>query len=379
MNLFKLMTINNYGRTREVLFTSSLSYLLDPSRDHGLSDTFLKKFLEQLRITTTKEVEVSSEKYLGKEVGNIDIFIETETDIVGIEAKIWDDSAVNNSKNNEAQLERYCKALKALSEKNKNWTLVFLIPYKDAPKCVEEFEKIKKQYPENVKLLVWKWKDEGEKNNRDKYYLEYSIFEMIENIITNYPIDTQDRVVWLLESLVEYIPNFVDEEKKYESRFPTKEDLETNCSDLWQNLIEPFCTNLNKNVNSTHTTIGFSYGHGNKKASHKEQHGNTLFRIRTAKDYYYDMKDKEKNYPDALEIEIWEDIYNKIKDDDDWKQWLSKIGNPPLDIDEHINEKKREKIMLLRIEEGKITKEQVKNFEEIMKRGFEETINQNLC
>jgi len=370
MNLFELMTMNNHGRMREVLLTSSLSYLLNPKLDHGLNNIFLKKLLEQLSITTPKEVKVISEEDLGN--GKIDIFIETETDFIGIEAKIWDDSAVNNSKKNEGQLERYCKAL---SEKNKNWTLIFLIPYKGASQCLNVFEKAKKQYPGNVKLSVWKWKNESEKKSRGQYYLEYSILEMIDDIIKDFTIN--DRVSWLLESLVEYIPEFAAYKEKYDSRFPTKEDLKKKCSNLWENLIEPFYTNLNGRINRIHTTIGFPYGPRNEGDKH-QKHDNTLFRIRTTKDYYYDEKDKEKNYPDTLEIEIWEDVFNKIKDDADWKQWLSKISNRQLKRSKHIDEKKNEKIMLLRIKEGKVEKEQVEKFEEIMKRGFEKTMKNDL-
>jgi len=382
MNLFELMTLNKHGRMKEVLFTSSLSYLLNPEFDHGFGDFFVRKFLEQIGITTTKVIEkVSWEerlKHLIEDVGRIDIFIETDAKIIGVEAKIWDDSAINNSKNDDAQLERYCKALKALSaEKNKKWMLVFLIPYKDAPKCIEEFKKISEYGTEYVKILVWNPNEKSDSSEYDNYYIKGSMHDLIKKIRINPPIDIQDRTSWLLESLDEYIIEFVAE-KKSESRFPTKEDLKTNCPDLWKNLIEPFCTYLKRNVNSVHTTIGFPYGREGEKAIHPK-YNNTLFRIRTTKKYYSDVNDKDKNYPDALEIEIWDEVFDLMKDD--LKRWLSKIsgisGCQPRES-KHIDEKEEMSIMLLKIEKGEIEEEQVKEFEDIMKRGFKEDLKKLL-
>jgi len=373
MNLFELMTINNYGRTKEVLFTSSLSYLLNPLCDHGLQDIFLKKFLEPLSINATKEVKVFSEHDFGKGVGNIDIYIETEENIIGIEAKIWDDSAVNNSKNNDAQLERYCNALKKISEskKEKKWVLVFLIPYKDAPICIEEFEKIIKEFGNNINLLTWIYSDE-EGSQYDSFYLKQSVYEMIESILQDSTIDNSDRTSWLLKSMYNYIPNFKEQEKS-KSRFPSRKDLERKCPELMNNLINPFCETLNVRINPMHTTIGFPYG----TPPDKSEFGNTLFRIRTTKSYYKNIDDKEKNFPDTLGIEIWYKIYEKIKTNPNWKSWLNEIGNPNLKPEKHINEKGEGDIMLLEIEKNrKISKENVEKFNDIMKRGFEETINQ---
>jgi hypothetical protein len=377
MNLIELMNLNNYGRTREVLFTSLLSYLLNPQNDHGLGDIFLKELLKKQGIEPTKEIKVIPEKNLGKSDGNIDIYIETEKNIVGIEAKIWDDSAINNSKNNEEQLKRYCESLKALSTKEKKgWTLVFLIPYKDAPKCIEEFDKVKEDNSEHIKLLVWR-KDEGEKySENENYYIKNSIYEIIENIITNPLIDIQDRTSWLLKSLIESIPKYVDEEKS-ESRFPTKEDLKNLPNNWWKNLMEPFCDTLNRNVNSVHTTIGFPYGRENEKATHPN-YKNTLFRIRTTKKYYSKVEDKEKYYPDALEIEIWEKVYEIIKED--LENWLKnpEISEYLFKKSKHIEEKPKEEIMLLQIKKGKINSTQVKDFEIIMKKGFKKLLEKTL-
>jgi hypothetical protein len=44
MNLFELMSLNKHGDYQEVLFTSALSYLLDPKEDHGLSDRCMDIF-----------------------------------------------------------------------------------------------------------------------------------------------------------------------------------------------------------------------------------------------------------------------------------------------------------------------------------------------
>jgi len=370
------MTKNNHGSTREVLFTSSLSYLLNPSCDHGLGDIFLKKFLEQLGIPSAKKVKyvtVNSEYPLGKSYGNIDIFIETDAIIIGVEAKIWDNSAVNNSKNNDAQLNRYSKALKRLSvEKKKNWMLVFLIPYKDAPKCIEEFEKIREYGTEHVKLLVWYPDEKNNKSEYDEFYIKNSIYEIIKSIISNPLIDIQDRTSWLLKSLIESIPEFAEKEIS-ESRFPTKDDLKNNCSNLWKNLIEPFCKVLKGKVNPRHTSIGFPYG----TPPDKSEHGNTLFRIRTTQSYYKNISDKKDNLLDSLQIEIWEDVYKKIKDWEDWNKWLKDLSLSNQDIinGTHLDEKGNEKIKLLIISsEKKMDKEKVEKFNEIMKKGFNEIL-----
>ena len=370
MNLFELMTINNYGRIKEVLFTSSLSYLLNPSHDHGLEDIFLKKFLEQLQIESIEELKISSEESLEAGVGKIDIYLDTKTVIIGIEAKIWDDSAVNNSKNNEAQLKRYCKAL---SEKKKKWMLIFLIPYKDAPICIEEFEKIKDEFSKNIKLMTWYKDADGKIGKNENFYLRSSVYEIIKSIIMDSTIDITDRTLWILKSMYNYIPKFINQEKTA-SRFPSRKDLEEKCPDLMKNLIAPFCKTFKVGINPLHTTIGFPYG----TPPDKSEFGNTLFRIRTTKCYYKNIDEKEKNYPDTLGIEIWLKIYDIITTYPEWTNWLEQIGNPNISQGKHINEKNEGDIMLLEIEKNiQITPDQISEFNKIMKRGFKETIDQN--
>jgi len=36
MNILRILTLNKHGDFEEVLFSSTLSYLLDPKQDHGL-------------------------------------------------------------------------------------------------------------------------------------------------------------------------------------------------------------------------------------------------------------------------------------------------------------------------------------------------------
>jgi hypothetical protein len=369
MNLFELMTLNNYGRTKEVLFTSALSYFLNPDSDHGLGGIFLKKLLDQLKIKEPKGLTIDSEKNLGKDnlgkdIGKIDIYIEDENNIVGIEAKIWDDSAINNSKNNEEQLVRYCTGLEniALAKKNINWTLIFLIPYESAPTCIEEFEKIKKLHPKNVKLLTWaKIPSTVIKDD----YLQESIQDMLESIITNNIFDIQNRTAWILKSMYEYIPKFVKEEKS-QNRFPSRDEL-TKRPDVWK-LIEPFIFNSGARIDSRHTTIGFPYG----TPPAKSEYGNTLYRIRTTKDYYPTIADKEINYPENLEIEIWPEVYDLIKGDKEWKTLLTDWDNgDTLPKDFHINGKDDEEIVLLSIPTTtKIDAKDVTTFNKIMRKGF---------
>jgi hypothetical protein len=377
MNLFELMTLNNYGKTKEVLFTSTLSYLLNPGSDHGLGDIFLKKLLAQLEINDFKLVKISSEKNLGQNIGTIDIYIEIVDNkgidnIIGIEAKIWDDSANNKNIKGEAQLVRYCKAIKAKAGTNNNWTLVFLIPYESAPTCIEEFEKIK-EYQKNVKLLTWA-KIPTPNTNDD--YLKESIQDILETIIKDNTIDIQDRTAWILKSIYDYIPKFVREEKT-QNRFPSRDDLKTNCHD-WCNLLNPFIDKSGAKIHPLHTTIGIPYG----TPPAKSEYGNTLFKIRTTKKYYENIAEKKNNYPDKLEIEIWPEVYNEIitKHNSEWITLLDKWKPNKLIDSIHINAEKDEPVKLLVIELSsniKIVKKDVDSFKRLLREGFEEVLKKN--
>ena len=222
-------------------------------------------------------------------------------------------------------------------------------------------------------MLTWNYSNE-ESSKNEVFYLEQSVSEMIKTILTDSTINILDRTHWILESMYHYIPKFIKQEKT-KSRFPSRIDLEKNCPELYNNLMNQFCETLNVRINPLHTTIGFPYG----TPPDISEFGNTLFRIRTTKCYYKNIDDKEKYYPDTLGIEIWSKVFDKIKSNPNWKSWLNEIGNPNLKPEKHINEKGEGDIVLLEIDKDRtISKEQVERFNDIMKRGFEETINQKL-
>jgi hypothetical protein len=390
MNLFELMSLNKHGDYREVLFTSALSYLLNPSNDHGLSDVFLKKILKQLfpdleHVDLTPTVVTSEEKMENN--ARIDIFIDCKDNnhFVGIEAKIWDSSAENTDKNNKQQLIRYCEHL-CKTYKNKSWMLVFLIPNEYSKKCIKEFKDVEKDYPGKVKLLTWRkiLKNEDIDIAIINSFLDNPISTIIEDVLLEYftCMDTKKTLLpntyWLLESLYKILPEIVNQIPPSDKRFPSREDLEV--LSVWK-YMKTFVQLPNFNsINPANTTMGFSYGEKEEKA--KSKYGNTLFRIRTTKKYYKNIAGKANNYPDKLEIEIWPEVYDKIKDNPDWigllKNWgvISVKDINGKDI-KHIGSKKGKepKVVLLSINtEKEITEKEiiddVSTFNDLMKKGF---------
>ncbi len=48
MNLLRIVTLNKHGDFEEVLFSSILSYILDPRQDHGLKSRFLELIVREV-------------------------------------------------------------------------------------------------------------------------------------------------------------------------------------------------------------------------------------------------------------------------------------------------------------------------------------------
>jgi hypothetical protein len=86
MNIFKELAYGN-GSVKENSVNAFLAYLLNPNKDHGLNDAFLKSFLGNLtdeikkNIFKFKDDESEEEKYLipdlhNKSSYNVDVFVE---------------------------------------------------------------------------------------------------------------------------------------------------------------------------------------------------------------------------------------------------------------------------------------------------------------
>ena len=144
MNILRILTLNRHGDFEEVLFSSALSYLLDPGQDHGLGSRLLGKLAREafpdIDQASLNAAKVEPERVLGNK-GNVDLLITFGDKILAVEVKIWDRSANNISRNNEAQVERYCQHL---SEEfsGRNWKFIFLIPATTSRTCINEFKKV---------------------------------------------------------------------------------------------------------------------------------------------------------------------------------------------------------------------------------------------
>lgn len=129
MNLFDIWARNRTRKVSEMIASSFLNYLLDPSEDHGLGDWFTNKFLGMVLDDYKRdqsEIRVYSEQYLGRGRGVIDGLIELRTSqelhLIGIEVKIHDKSSINISGEGELQIERYYGVLDAATRNVSNST-----------------------------------------------------------------------------------------------------------------------------------------------------------------------------------------------------------------------------------------------------------------
>jgi hypothetical protein len=152
--------------------------------------------------------------------------------------------------------------------------------------------------------------------------------------------------------------------KEKNSRFPSKQDLQnTN----WWKYFEPFSKEMNLKINPIHTCVGVPYGTSKNKGTHSE-YGNTLYRIRTTKDYYSDIKDKNKNLPTDLEIELWRGVYDKVSEKID--NWLKENNlQNCLSKGKHLDSSKKTEVKIIKIDRV-LSDNSIKNFNEIIKEGF---------
>jgi hypothetical protein len=361
MNIIKLMSLNKHGDYQEVLFTSCLSYLLSSSSesDHGLNDSLLKEFIKPVYAIKDKSpLELTSEAKLGS-VGNIDILLENDEIVIGIEVKIWDRSAKNISKDNRIQLERYCAEL---SKKSKNWKLIYLIPNEGSKTCLSEYDKIKQKYSENAKIMVWNY---TEKTNFNNYFIEESVFEILKNYIKKYNSNMiNPQANWIINSLIEIIPD-ISKEIKENGRFPCKDDLQ-HLVKTWP-IFELFIKYYSRWPSTLHTVIGIPYGRSAKKSA---KHDNCLFRIRTTKSYYRVDKEKNENLPtEYVEIELWEDVYNNCSDS--LLAWMKENGiNEKVTNSFHLDDKYNIPVKIMKID-CLLSNQALEKYDNILRSGFE--------
>ncbi|MFC1968076.1 PD-(D/E)XK nuclease family protein [Chloroflexota bacterium] len=374
MNILKILTLNKHGDFEEVLFSSLLSYLLNPQSDHGLGQRVLKK-LVALILPDANEYELSravvrSEYRLGDK-GSVDILIEgIGTKKVAIEVKIWDRAARNISEISGEQVKRYCSYLADQFHQD-DWSFIFLIPTLDSRVCVSQFKELcsDSRFSRNVWLMAWNHPsgvNEGEIANRE-HIIQQSVWEIIVEILrevnrVNIPLNT----LWLLDSLYDIVPELMDSIPD-RGRFPVNSDLEGRNN--WHLFKTLFSTNK-RWPSSLHTTVGIPYEWGDNRAS---LHGNSLYRIRTVTAYYNSKNQKEEYIPnDRVGIEMWPDVY--AKSHDGIAHWLRTLGLTEKALsfnDKHLDSEGKEDIVLLTISKDvPLSEDNVIALNTILREGF---------
>jgi hypothetical protein len=373
MNIFKVLTLNKHSDYQEVLFTSTLSFLLNPKpdseTDHELKDVFLRDFLKTSNIDFPIEkgelIEVVPEKRLGNK-GTVDIFIENKTKekVIAIEAKIWDRSAKNKSKEGISQLKRYCEYLS--NEYTNNWALIYLIPDENSRYCLEEFEEIPESYKNNTHLLCWNYQTAPNQKN----FIETSVIRQLVNFNKTKKLNSYTK--WIIESLIKIIPE-IQNKIKEENRFPSMYELK-DIEKTWP-IFLLFFSKHNRWPNSKHTVVGIPFGKLNNKTT---LHKNSLYRVRTTKTYYTQSDVKEKNLPiEEVEVEIWDDVYDVMKVK--LNKWLPKVCKLLDNNGYHLDNKGNISVKILRFNE--LVEESVLDeFDKIMREGFNIIIERrNTC
>lgn len=130
-NIFKLL---NLERSETTLHSTLLTELLNPNGSHGFGDIFLRDFIHRLNLEYKLNLDedfrltgegVRKEKYISSvnlqrvEGGFLDIFIETDKFVIGIENKVF-------SGEGNLQLERYSKFLKQFDQSHLKTALLYL-------------------------------------------------------------------------------------------------------------------------------------------------------------------------------------------------------------------------------------------------------------
>ncbi|WP_262892914.1 PDDEXK-like family protein [Aquiflexum lacus] len=163
-NIFKILKLEGSEST---LHTTLITELLNPKGTHGYNDLFLKAFInrlnEDLNLDITdefhqvgdgvkKEKYISPVNYIFEEGGLLDIFIQTDKFVIGIENKIFSDVGF-------LQLERYRKFLNSFQTNHINSYLIYLTlegrhSESKSLKLNEDY------YPVSYKRFIIKWLEE---------------------------------------------------------------------------------------------------------------------------------------------------------------------------------------------------------------------------
>lgn len=397
MNLFDLFSLNRHGAYREVLFSSALSYLLNPHADHGLGTSFLFKTLNLLGVKLPKPEDIyktvlQSEYCLDDEIedddsyGDIDIIVTSPDFVVGIEMKVWDRSADNVSKADQKQLSRYAKVLREMAAKNGHpdaWRLLFIVPRLGGPVCAEEFKSVYKEHACGNRCFVMPLMGVDTEDDIQRLARETSE----QNVITA-PLESllkqvlsadgllHDRTKWVIASYIDFLERRVlYRENPDPQRFPSLEDLsECNKCIPFLEMLTPFMDVEKRYPNARHTVIGIPYGRRREKV---QFHGNCLYRIRTTRDFYGSFEEKDSHMPvtPLLQIELWPKVFAKCSSD--LTAWLSSEARGTISGAEavHLNEKRNTEVRLVEI--ARVwSRDEVREFRAILEKGFKLAMTQ---
>jgi hypothetical protein len=371
VNILRILTLNKHGDFEEVLFSSALSYLLNPKQDHGLGTKFLEKVAREvfsdIDLDILKKADVESERTLGNK-GNIDLLITFGNKVLAIETKIWDRSANNVSSINEHQVERYCKHLSS-EFSNTDWKFVYLIPATTSRTCINEFKKSCHQdLNRHMKLMTWLAGDpiNDVQELPEENIISKSISEILPELMLDIKrVDIPLNTLWLIDSLIEIMPE-LEEATHDPGRFPTKEILSK--LPTWP-IFEKFLSINNRWPSSIATTVGFPYG---RRTERTDFHKNSLYRIRTVTDYYSEASELEMHLPiDRVELELWPDAYEASKLG--VLDWLKELGlnQNVIRKDYHLDGGKTETIVVSIDKSIIINEDNVNQLNYILREGFQ--------
>jgi hypothetical protein len=341
-NLIEILTRTSIS-LREVMFTSYLSFVLNPEGDHGLHDQFLSKFLKSLTLkydsdAFTVETEVQLE-YQNKSCGRVDLLLRSKEVIVAIEAKIRDSSASNTDSNGVGQLKRYSQAL---DSNNIPWYLVYLIPDLPGAQCKNQLKAVPASHLiNNIFLMPWKTVSNSDKSKYDFNWAHQSVAQILEDLRFSEDLWYHE---WLSQSVHKSIEK-LESSAAEESKFPSEDDLQP--INTWR-IFNEFKKVAKISIRSAHSTIGVPFGFGDGRVDNIFK--NSTYRIRTTKKYYTKKSEKLDNLPrDYVEVEIRPELYGECATGLAELGKKFKISGMVLMSGQHINRIGNEDVMLFRI------------------------------
>lgn len=376
MNILRILTLNKHSDFQEVMFSSLLSYLLNPANDHGLGSILLEKLVREVfdekEDGSLQKAIVRSEYPLGDK-GKVDIYIEWGADVkkaLAIEVKICDRSAKNRNKSGTPQVVRYCNYL---WEKHKDdgvdWRFVYLVPSFDSPQCRQEFDLVcANEYRDRLRLMAWTAPDEecsAPPAGRVKP-VEDMVFEIIDD--KEFRLKTPLNTQWLLDSLQGMMPDIKPRVPEV-AVFPVAADLRKN-QGTWR-IFDVLFSAARRWPSGQNSTVGVPYGTGSNRST---VHDNSLYRIRTTRAYYNQERDKDKNLPtDKVELELWEDAYALVEEEFiDWLRRKNIDASEAIKPGKHLDNKDNLDVKVLGIDSSvSLSETDISDFNSIMRIGFD--------